>query len=155
MVEHIAVPQAFKDYLQRRAEIVAAYLFGSVAAGKAHKFSDVDVALLLADGVDPKQAWDLQLEVMGEVETAFARRADVAVLNTSPLVFCYLSLKHGRLIFDRGSPQRPEFEARVYVTYFDLKPYLDIYDAAMFKRVKERGLGYGYAKTARTAAKTK
>jgi len=154
MVGQTEIPLAFKDYLQQRSEIVAAYLFGSVAAGKAHKFSDVDVALLLADGVAPKQAYDFRLEVMGEAEAAFGRRADVAVLNTSPLVFCYLTLKHGRLIFDRGLPQRPEFEARVYVAYFDLKPYLEDYDAAMFKRIKERGLGYGYSKTASAAAKT-
>ena len=51
----VEVPQAFADYLRSRTEIVAAYLFGSVAAGKAHKFSDVDVALLLAEGVDSRR----------------------------------------------------------------------------------------------------
>jgi len=154
MAEQIEVPQTFKDYLQRRTEIVAAYLFGSVAAGKAHKFSDVDVALLLADTVDAKQAWDIRLEAMGEAEAAFGRRADVAILNTSPIVFCYLTLKHGKLIFDRGLSQRPEFEASIYIAYFDLKPYLEEYDRALFKRIKEHGLGYGYPKAARPIAKT-
>ncbi len=45
----VEIPQPFLDYLKNRPEIVAAYLFGSVAAGKAHKFSEVDVALLLAE----------------------------------------------------------------------------------------------------------
>jgi predicted nucleotidyltransferase len=149
----IEIPQAFTDYLRSRTEIIAAYLFGSVAAGKAHKFSDVDVALLLAEGIDSKQKWDIVLEAMGEAESAFGRRADVAILNTSPTVFCYLILKHGRIIFDRATTSRPEFEARVYLAYFDLKPYLAEYDAAMFKRIKERGLGYGYPKTTRAPAK--
>ena len=47
----LEVPQSFVEYLKSRPEIVAAYLFGSVAAGKAHKFSDVDVVLLLAEPV--------------------------------------------------------------------------------------------------------
>jgi predicted nucleotidyltransferase len=152
MAEQIEVPQTFKDYLQLRTEIVAAYLFGSVAAGKAHKFSDVDVALLLAEGVDSKQAWDIQLEAMGEAEAAFGRRGDVEILNTAPIVFRYLALKHGRLIFDRHLPQRPELEAQTYLAYFDLKPYLDEYDRALFKRIRERGLGYGYPETARASA---
>jgi len=149
----IEIPQAFADYLRNRPEIVAAYLFGPVAAGKAHKFSDVDVALLLAEGVDRDQAWDIMLEAMGKAETAFGRRADVAILNTSPTVFCYLVLRHGHILFDRATAQRPEFETRVYMAYFDLKPYLAEYDAAMFKRIKDRGLGYGYPKTARAPAK--
>ncbi len=149
----VEVPQTFLDYLISRPEIVAAYLFGSVAAGKAHKFSDVDVALLLVEQVDRDKAWEIRLEAMGEAETAFGRRADVGILNTSPVVFSYLALKHGRLIFDRGLSQRPEFEARTYLSYFDLKPYLREYDDAMFKRIKERGVGYGHGKTARSFAK--
>ncbi len=149
----LEVPQSFLDYLTSRPEIVAAYLFGSVAAGKAHKFSDVDIALLLVEPVDRDRAWDITLEAMGEAETTFGRRADVGILNTSPVVYCYLALKHGRLIFDRGLSQRPEFEARTYLSYFDLKPYLREYDDAMFKRIKERGVGYGHRKTARSFAK--
>lgn len=149
----LEVPQSFIEYLQSRPEIVAAYLFGSVAAGKAHKFSDVDVALLLVEPVDRARAWEIRLEAMGEAETAFGRRADVGILNTSPVVYCYLALKHGRLIFDRGLSQRPEFEARTYLRYFDLKPYLREYDDAMFKRIKERGVGYGHRKTARSLTK--
>ena len=149
----LEIPSPFLTYLQARLEIVAAYLFGSVAAGKAHKFSDVDVALLLAEGADSKRARDIMLEAMDKVEAAFGRRADVAILNTSPTVFCYLVLRHGQLIFNRGTPQRPEFEVRVYAAYFDLKPYLEEYDRALFKRIKELGLGYGYPKTSRAPAK--
>jgi len=141
MAEANDVPQRLIDYLNSRPEIVAAYLFGSVAAGKAHQFSDVDVALLLAGGVDSNRAWDIRLESMGEAEAAFGRRGDVEVLNTAPIVFRYLVLKHGRLIFDRQLPQRPELEAQTYLAYFDLKPYLGEYDRALFKRIRERGLG--------------
>ncbi len=39
MAEANDVPQCLIDYLNSRPEIVTAYLFGSVAAGRAHKFS--------------------------------------------------------------------------------------------------------------------
>lgn len=148
------LPQLFHDYLESRPEIIAAYLFGSVASGRAHRFSDVDVALLLADGTDREGAWDITLEAMEQAEAAFGRRGDVQVLNGAPVVFCYLALRHGKLIFDRGNPQRPEFEARTYLMYFDLKPYLREYDRALFRRIEERGIGHGYRKTARAAAQT-
>jgi predicted nucleotidyltransferase len=61
-------PQSFPDYLQGRREIITPYLFGSVAAGRANRFSDVDIALLLADGVDWRRGWDIRLEAMGETE---------------------------------------------------------------------------------------
>jgi hypothetical protein len=149
----IEIPPSFKDYLHRRSEIIAAYIFGSVAAGKAHKFSDVDVALLLVEGVDSLKAWDIVLEAMGEAETAFKRRADVQSLQTAPIVFRYLVFKHGQLIFDRAAHVRARFEARTYLEYFDLKPYLVEYDQALFKRIRKRGMGYGYPKTPRALAK--
>ena len=40
MKSAVEIPRSFIAYLDRREEILAAYIFGSVAAGKAHKFSD-------------------------------------------------------------------------------------------------------------------
>ena len=149
----LEIPTPFQAYLTRREEIVAAYIFGSVAAGKAHKFSDVDVALLLAESVDSMKAWDIVLEAMGEAEQAFKRRADVQSLQTAPIVFRYLVFKHGQLIFDRAPRQRASLEARTYLEYFDLKPYLEMYDQALFRRIREKGMGYGYPKNPRALAK--
>ena len=60
--------QPYLDYLQGRPEIVAPYLFVSVAAERAYMFGAVDIALLLADGVDSRCGWEIRLEAMGEAE---------------------------------------------------------------------------------------
>ena len=150
----VEIPQAFADYLRNRAEIVAAYLFGSVAAGKAHKFSDVDVALLLAEGVDPDKAWDITLEAMGEAETAFKRRADVVILNQAGLVVGFQILKTGRVIFERDRDARCRFEMRLRSEYYDYQPYLKYQQTEFLRRLKQEGLLYGYEQRRRAAAKT-
>lgn len=153
MTEQIEVPKTLTDYLQRRPEIIAAYLFGSVAAGKAHKFSDVDVALLLADTVDAKQAWDIRLEAMGEAETAFGRRADVIIISEVGLVFAFQILKSSKVIFERDKAFRCRYEMRVRSAYYDYLPYLQHQQNEFRRRLKKEGLLYGYKQRRRAAAK--
>lgn len=148
----IEIPQALTDYLRSRTEIVAAYLFGSVAAGKAHKFSDVDVALLLAEGIDAKQKWDIVLEAMGEAESAFGRRADVVTLSDAGLVFGFQILKHGSVIFEQDRDSRCRFEMRLRSEYYDYQPYLRYQQTEFLRRLKKEGLLYGYEQRRRAAA---
>lgn len=148
------MPQSFIAYLQSRPEIVAAYLFGSVAAGRAHKFSDVDIALLLAEGVESRRAWDLMLEAMGEAESVFGRRADVVILNDVGLVFTFQVLKSGKVIFERDRDARCRFEMRARSEYYDYQPYLQYQRTEFLKRLKTEGLLYGYEQRRRAAAKT-
>ena len=156
MSKQIEIPQAFLAYLQRRAEIVAAYLFGSVAAGKAHKFSDVDVALLLAEGVDSNTAWDIRLEAMGEAEAAFERRADVAILNQVTSTLLKFQVIHrGKLIYERNRKARIGFEVEARTEYFDYKPYLDEQHREFRRMLKKKGLTYGYERRVRALAKAR
>ena len=155
MTEQMEVPKTLTDYLQRRPEIIAAYLFGSVAAGKAHKFSDVDVALLLTEGVDSNRAWDLRLEAMDEAETAFGRRADVAILNQATSTLLKFQVIHrGKLIFERDRKARIGFEVDARMEYFDYKPLLDVQDKELIRRIKTEGLGHGYKRRDRALAKS-
>lgn len=154
MAATIDIPLSFAEYLQRRTEIVAVYLFGSVAAGKAHRLSDVDVALLLADGVGDKQAWDIRLEVMGEAEAAFGRRADVVILNQVGLIFGFQILRSGRVIHERDKAARCRHEMRLRSEYYDYQPYLQYQQTEFRRRLKKEGLLYGYHQRRRAAAKT-
>lgn len=154
MTEQIEIPKAFTDYLHRRTEIVAAYLFGSVAAGKAHKFSDVDVALLLAEGVDSNKAWDIQLEAMGEAEAAFGRRADAAILNQVASTLLKFQVIHrGKLIYERNRKARIGFEVETRAEYFDYRPYLDKQHQEFRKMLRRKGLTYGLERRVRALAK--
>lgn len=151
----LEVPESFLDYLKSRPEIVAAYLFGSVAAGKAHKFSDVDVALLLAEPVDRDKAWEIRLEAMGEAEKAFNREADVAMLHEVGSLLKFQVIHKGRLIYERDRKARIGFEVRARSEYFDFKPYLDEQQKQFLQRLRTEGLGHGYKRRLRALAKTR
>lgn len=66
--------------------LISAYLFGSVASGRAHRESDVDLAVLLDRQVypTPQQRFDLRLRLIGRLQSAIGRDVDLVVLNDAP-----------------------------------------------------------------------
>jgi predicted nucleotidyltransferase len=79
--------------LEPRSEVLVAYLFGSVARGTSGPLSDVDVAVLLSDDVDP---WAVQLELMAAVASVIGSSdVDVLVLNRAPVSLAYRVLRDG------------------------------------------------------------
>jgi predicted nucleotidyltransferase len=133
--------EALVNCLAAQPDVLAAYLFGSYATGKARPESDVDVAVLLS-GTDEMERFERRLRLMGEVEEALGRRpADVVVLNDAPPLLAHQVLRHGRLIFERDRAARVEFEVRAGQVYTDLAPMRQFFREALFHEVKEAGLG--------------
>jgi predicted nucleotidyltransferase len=117
--------------LRRRLEghdgdLVAAYLFGSVARDTAGPGSDVDVAVLLASE-PPAQLAGLRLDLEADLEQALGRRVQLVVLNRAPCDLVHRILRDGVLLVDRNPSARIRFEVRSRNEYFDLKPFLDRY----------------------------
>ena len=84
-------------FLKTQPDIVAAYLFGSLAQGRANLRSDIDIAILLKQ--IPKQlggATDRQFQLMDEFRGFADREVDVVILNTAPPVLKNQVLRHGR-----------------------------------------------------------
>jgi predicted nucleotidyltransferase len=70
-----------------RAGIVSVYLFGSHAEGRAHRESDVDVAVLLRYAAYPsaRERFEERLQLSGVLQAALGTRAvDIVVLNDVP-----------------------------------------------------------------------
>jgi predicted nucleotidyltransferase len=133
--------EALVNCLAAQPDVLAAYLFGSYATGRARPESDVDVAVLLS-GTDEMERFERRLRLMGEVEEALGRRpADVVVLNDAPPLLAHQVLMHGRLIFERDRAARVEFEVRAGQVYTDLVPMRQFFREALFHEVKEAGLG--------------
>jgi uncharacterized protein len=63
--------------------VVSAYLFGSEAQGRAHRESDVDVAVLLSRKVYPLAAdrFEVRLRLTGRLQAAVRREVDLVILN--------------------------------------------------------------------------
>jgi len=131
---------ALTEYLAAQPDVVAAYLFGSRATGRARAASDVDVAVLLNEE-DSFARFERRLQLMVEVSDVCGREADVIVLNDAPPLLQHQVLKHGRLLYERDRRARVEFEVCSRKIYFDYKPVLDRQTRELFREIKEVGLG--------------
>jgi predicted nucleotidyltransferase len=128
--------------LSRHPEICAAWVFGSVARGEARAESDLDLAVLLASGVDVERA-RARLETLGlELEPCSpSGRVDVLILGTQGPVLVHRVLSEGVLVRDLDPERRIDFEGDATVAYLDWKPTHDI---AM--RTALAGLGDRFAR---------
>jgi predicted nucleotidyltransferase len=129
------------DFLSTQPDVVAAYFFGSLAEGRATPHSDVDVAILLADGSDSLAVGDRQLQLMGELECFADREVDVVMLNTAPPILQHQVLRYGRLLCERDRRARVDFEVRAGQVYADLRPMHDFFRRALFQEIREGRFG--------------
>ena len=100
-------------FLKTQPDIAAAYLFGSLAQGRATPRSDIDIAILLKQ--EPKQlggATDRQLKLMDDFRGFADREVDVVILNTAPPVLKDQVLRYGRRIYESDRLTRVDFEVR-------------------------------------------
>ncbi len=111
---------------QDGGDVVAAYLFGSVARGTDAPGSDVDVAVLRAGG-PPRSLEELPLDLEAQIESRLGRPTSVLVLNGAPPDLVHRVLRDGRLVLDRDRSRRIRFEVQARNEYFDLVPHLRRY----------------------------
>ncbi len=116
-------------------DLVAAYVFGSQATGRARADSDIDVAVL--SGGDARDRH--------EIADAVARRlvdlgeVDVVVLEDASLRLAGRILTEGRLVVDRDPPTRVLYEATTRTRYFDFEPFAAAIDRAYLARFARGG----------------
>lgn len=124
-MDRSAVIDSLRGFFAGRNEVVAAYLFGSVARGEARANSDVDVAVLLAAG-EPADAksHDALFALQDDLEERLHRRVDLVAMNGAPLDLLHRVLRDGVLVGDADPARRAEFEVQVRTQYLDFLPLL-------------------------------
>lgn len=130
-----------KSYFAGQPDIVVAYLFGSVARGRAHPHSDVDLAVLFAPEVGLEESVERQLQLMGDLEQFADREVQVTVLNRATPLLAYQVIKDSVLLYERDHNERMRFEVIAIKTYFDLQPMYQLFDRLLAKQIREEGLG--------------
>ncbi|MGH7893482.1 MAG: type VII toxin-antitoxin system MntA family adenylyltransferase antitoxin, partial [Candidatus Binatia bacterium] len=84
--------EALTATLDGRTDVRLAYVFGSVATGRVHRTSDVDVALVFTAPPEPGTL-DLLTE---ELEAAVGRPIDLVNLATAPPLLAHEVVRSGR-----------------------------------------------------------
>lgn len=128
-----------QDFFATRREILFAYLFGSLAQGTANRYSDMDIAVYLAE---PEKAADLEwyLTLKTDLMLLARREVDVVILNTAkPLV--KHAVNQGKIaLLSRDKLFESEYVLRVIREYNDVRRWSNLSN-----RRRLRGEGDGQA----------
>jgi uncharacterized protein len=122
-----------------KPEVLAAYVFGSVATGRTRRNSDVDIAILLGDNIRPSGMFRYRLRLISELGSALHRPdVDVVILNEAPPLLAHRVLSKGKLVFERSASARIRFQVMTANRYADLVPAFETYIHYLKKSVRER-----------------
>jgi len=128
--------QAVSAVLQRRPEVLEAYLFGSQARGQAQAHSDVDVAVFVDEEKAPRTGWGLDAELATELMRQLGTsQVDVVVLNRAPPLLYHRVLRDGIRLFARDLLATTAREGRALSRYCDYLPQLRKMGAVLEQRI--------------------
>jgi uncharacterized protein len=124
MIRHSKLPKDISDriqyasqYLEKRKDVIFAYLFGGLAKGAATPLSDVDIAVYLDEGVDCIEA---KLDILEDlIDILNTDEIDLIVLNQSSLPLSMNVIRNNRLIVDKQPFTRHAHDSLVMRKYFD------------------------------------
>jgi predicted nucleotidyltransferase len=115
-VIHEDTRQRLADALSAVAPLSLAVVFGSVARGEAREGSDLDVAILPADG-------ELSLSEQGAIvralERASGREVDLVLLDRVDDGLAWRIARDGVCLVSRPAPAFPAWRARVAIQHAD------------------------------------
>lgn len=129
--------RVFQDH-----QVTLAYLFGSQATGKAGPLSDVDIAVLFAEGLSDRERFRLRCHLIAELMGVF-RRNDVDVVDlaeASPVLRNHVR-KYGQLLYCVDDRLRVRFQTEALRDYLDTKPIREVQQRYLFKRILEGKYG--------------
>jgi len=119
-------------------DVVALYVFGSLAESSLKPLSDLDFGILLSDSIDKQERFKKSIDLIGILnETLKTDEVDLVILNDDPLRFRYYILKTGKLIFCRDQNRLIDFIEKTKKMYLDFKPVREQFD-----RIFLEGIGY-------------
>ncbi|MBI5561239.1 MAG: nucleotidyltransferase domain-containing protein [Deltaproteobacteria bacterium] len=135
--------ERLKAALAGRQEIRFAYLFGSLAKGRAGAASDVDVAVRVdAEALKKDYAYgykaELTAHLMGCLKT---NRVDVVLLNEAKPYLRSQVMRYGLLVLNNDEPARIRFCVETIRLYDDAKRLLAIQNGYMMRRIEEGRFG--------------
>lgn len=116
------------------APVVAAFLFGSCAAGRAGRESDVDVALVLQPGCTGEDAFDLRVQVASDlVSVLHCNDVDVLILNEAPPLLAARVLREGIPVYRQDEEALRAFTVDRLLRAADLRPFLERHEKTLLR----------------------
>ena len=130
MTAVVTMERSIRDTLARLdiPGVISVYLFGSHAAGSAHRESDIDVGVVLDYDVHATRAsrFDERVRLTSELIGALRVNAvDLVVLNDAPPLFARRVLLEGRPVYCASVDADRDFRRDTLLRAADLQPFLE------------------------------
>ncbi len=103
------------DFASRDVNIVAVYIFGSVAADRHRSGSDIDVAIMVRNQL--REMERVQLET--SLSNILRKDVDLIVFGEATPLLQHQILKYGYLIYERDPKERTRQEVTARREYLD------------------------------------
>ena len=115
----LVTDDALRQLLEVDERIGYALLFGSVARGRDHARSDVDIAIGLRPGarLTTHELGDLA----SRLESVAGRAADLVLLDDAPPALAYRVFRDGRILFDSDRHALVARKASAILEYLDFR----------------------------------
>lgn len=121
-----------REFFAKEKDVAAVYLFGSAARCEAGPLSDIDVGILLREGLSP--GLDYRLRIIDGLTEILEGPVDVIFLNSASPLLRFQVVKNGKLVFSRSEVARVEFEARAIDEYLDMNRIEEEYVRCLLRR---------------------
>lgn len=125
----MSIPDRLQRYFGKHPElgVASVYLFGSYAAGREHRESDVDLGILLLWDRHPtsRDRFESRVHLTSELGSVLGRNdVDVVILNDAPPLFGRRIIYEGRRVFLGDPAADHAFVRDVQLRAADLEPWL-------------------------------
>jgi len=130
--------QLITNYLEKKEEIIYAYIFGSFVQRKF--YHDVDIAVFIKPDFNykdfDKYCYGYESEVIAKLEHIIREKVDFVIINKANLTIQKNILKTNILLFDKNKYQRVSFENSVRKKYIDAEKIRRIKKTYFSKKIE-------------------
>ena len=119
--------------LEKRPEVLAAYLYGSYAKGYARDGSDLDIAILTRPQFVPK-SYGYQVDIDTLLNKAVPdNKVEAVVVDFMPLALKHSAVVQGKVIYSRNDLLRAGEQIKIINNYEDM---IDFYQMRLDSNIK-------------------
>ena len=131
--------EKLKQLFDKEKNVRVAYLFGSAAAGKETKLSDVDIGILFKKILNKKEKLILELKLLDKIANILKEdRIDLVDLDNTSILMKYNIIKERKIL--KNGRERIKMEKNILSEYLDRKYYSDRHAKFAIERIAEKGL---------------
>lgn len=119
-------------------EVVALFVFGSLAKGELKPLSDLDLGVLLHRKLNKQERFNKHLDLIGKFTRLLqTEEIDIIILNDAPMRFVVKVLSTGKILFERDRQELVDVYDKHTKMLLDFRYFLDDYNQTFLE-----GVGY-------------